>query len=148
MRQDGLNAKGISSKCSNTQFTERQHLENRVTVEMTIGLIKNNGYTYWQDLVGSRYVVGIHSLPPVTLNYAILMMRNLVIQACPYNYNIGCWLNEDDGMVYIDRVVGFDHLEDAIECGRKHNQIAIYDTVDELSIPVKGFHHVDMKEIN
>jgi hypothetical protein len=132
----------------NTQFTERQHLENRVTVEMTKGLIKNNGYTYWQDLVGSRYVVGIHSLPPVTLNYAILMMRQLVIQACPYNYNIGCWLNEDDGMVYIDRVVGFDRLEDAIECGKLHNQIAIYDTVDELSIPVKGFHHVDMKEIN
>ena len=126
--------------CSNTLFTERQHLDNRVTVEMTIGLIKNNGYTYWQDLVGSRYVVGIHPLPPVTLSYAILMMRTLVIQACPYNYNIGCWLNEDDGMVCIDRVVGFDNLEEAIECGRKHNQIAIYDTVHNESINVEGYH--------
>jgi hypothetical protein len=123
----------------NTQFTERQHLENRVTVEMTIGLIKNNGYTYWQDLVGSRYVVGVYSLPPVTLNYAILMMRNLVIQASPWRYNIGCWLNGDngdgdDGMVYIDRVEGFNNLDEAIKCGKMHNQIAIYDTINNVSI--------------
>ena len=117
-----------------TQFTERQQLDNRVTVEMTMGLIKNGGYTYWQDLVGKRYVVGVYSFEPVTLHYAILMMRQLVIKACPYNHNIGCWLNEDDGMVYIDQVVGFDSLEDAIKCGQLHKQIAIYDTVNNESI--------------
>lgn len=123
-----------------TQFAERQQLDNRVTVEMTIGLIKNGGYTYWQDLVGKRYVVGVYSFAPVTLNYAVLMMRNLVMLACPYNHNIGCWLNDDDGMVYIDRVQGFDTLEEAIECGKKHNQIAIYDTVNNESINVEGYH--------
>ena len=117
-----------------TQFTERQQLDNRVTVEMTMGLIKNGGYTYWQDLVGKRYVVGVYSFEPVTLHYAILMMRSLVMLACPYNHNIGCWLNEDDGMVYIDQVVGFDSLEDAIKCGQLHKQIAIYDTVNNESI--------------
>jgi hypothetical protein len=101
---------------------------------MTIGLIKNNGYTYWQDLVGSRYVVGVYSLPPVTLNYAILMMRNLVIQASPWRYNIGCWLNGDNGMVCIDRVEGFNNLDEAIKCGKMHNQISIYDTINNVSI--------------
>ena len=46
---------------------------------------------------------------------------------------VGTWL--DDGKIYIDINQGFNDLEEALSIARKNNQLAIFDTVQEVAIP-------------
>lgn len=42
------------------------------------------------------------------------------------NANLGAWYNTEDGKTYLDTSYRFETLEEAVEFGRKNNQLAIF----------------------
>jgi hypothetical protein len=94
----------------------------------------NGGHTYWHQTKPMRYVVGVYSLPPVPMKEAVETMASMVLEASQMCFSCGSWYNPEDDLVYIDRVMGFDSLSDALNCARENNQLAIYDTEDFESI--------------
>lgn len=46
--------------------------------------------------------------------------------------SLGTWL--DNGLVYFDKSVSIENLDEALELAKMNNQLAIYDTVEGISI--------------
>ena len=42
------------------------------------------------------------------------------------NANLGAWYNTENGKTYLDTSFRFENLQDAVEFGRKNNQLAIF----------------------
>ncbi len=60
--------------------------------------------------------------------------------------SFGAWFNKDNGKTYLDIVTTLPDRDKAIELGKKHNQIAIFDLKNFVEIPTGGTGEVVSKQ--
>lgn len=86
------------------------------------------------------YTVNAETLQPVTAGYAVAVadtqnsfgaegLAKVVkyVQEHPEVNAFGGWYNSENGQYYYDATIIVDDLEKAIELGRVHKQIAVFD---------------------
>jgi hypothetical protein len=103
--------------------------------------IEKLSFTKENDTIGKsthRYIVSIRGgleISHDTLESAPNAARYAIAQwyvAGDDAETMGVW--HDSGICYVDRNASFDRLPTAIEFGRRHGQIAIYDIVTDTVI--------------
>lgn len=93
------------------------------------------------------FTVNAATLQPVTTGYAVAVadtqnsfglegLANVIkyVDEHPEINAFGGWYNSENKMYYFDATVIVEDLAAAIELGRMHKQIAIYDLTNKLSI--------------
>lgn len=93
------------------------------------------------------FTVNAATLQPVTTGYAVAVadtqnsfglegLANVIkyVDEHPEINAFGGWYNSENKMYYFDATVIVEDLEAAIELGRMHKQIAIYDLTNKLPI--------------
>ena len=95
------------------------------------------------------FTVSANTLAPITIGYAVAVkdtqnsfgFAGMVevykyIQQHPEINAVGGWYNQDNGKFYFDATIVCKDLDTALELGRAHNQIAIFDlnTLTEIRL--------------
>lgn len=60
-------------------------------------------------------------------------LKKVIKHAKEHNGTVGGWFNEEDGQFYFDSVKIFTDRDEAIEFGKRNEQIAIFD-IGELEL--------------
>ena len=111
-------------------------LNNKKLQKMVENTRVNGGYSD-DILTKKRYIVSMELDQEVIIdinNFNEKSLKNAIKNfTLKINQGVGTWLN--NGRVYIDINQGFNDLEEAMQIARKNNQLAIYDTLEEVAIP-------------
>ena len=111
-------------------------LNSKKLEKMVKNTRKNGGYSD-DILTQKRYIVSMELDKEVIIpinNFNQKTLKNAIKNfTLKVSQGVGTWLN--DNKVYIDINQGFDKLEEAMSIARENNQLAIFDTLEEVAIP-------------
>lgn len=114
--------------------------------QVIVNNIKNKvDFTFPHKSQTKRYIVGkklLHEGKNPSLFYGDIyedvykFLENFVNKQKYSNKTIGGWLNKDKGTYCVDIGKSFNNIEKAINFGLKHNQVCIYDTLEDKTINI------------
>lgn len=112
------------------------NLNSKKLQKMVTSTKTNGGYSD-DILTQKRYIVSMELKKEVIIDiekFNEKSLKNAIENfTLKINQGIGTWLN--DGKIYIDINEGFNDLEEAMRIAISNNQLAIYDTLEEVVIP-------------
>jgi hypothetical protein len=123
-------------------------LQSTLLDDVLKSTLNEGGSTYnlvsKKNLVGTKaYAVAVHPDRELILDHEptveeirAYVNKNRDLLRLPHK-SLGTWRNPDNGQFYLDIVETHTDLDKALEIGRKHNQISIYDLErgQEIKIP-------------
>lgn len=98
--------------------------------------IKNGGYSQVKNkrfmvaIPNHEKIININDFSNKTISDYIKDNLNVISD----KIGLGTWLNNDK--VYLDLSIGIDDLKQAIDFAKSSNQLAIYDTVENVEITI------------
>ena len=114
---------------------KKNKLNNKKLEKMVENTISKGGYSD-DILTEKRYIVSMELEKEVIINIKDFNKKSLKNAIKNFTLKrlqgVGTWL--DDNKVYVDINQGFNDLEEALSIARKNNQLAIYDTLEEVAI--------------
>lgn len=110
---------------------------NSKKLEKMVTSTKINGGYSDKILLEKRYIVSMELDQEVIIpieNFNKKSLRKSIKDfTLKVSQGVGTWL--DDNKVYVDINQGFNDLEEALSIAIANNQLAIYDTLEEVAIP-------------
>ncbi|MCB0447681.1 MAG: hypothetical protein KDD03_09245 [Gelidibacter sp.] len=100
-------------------------------------------FTERSELNKQRYIIGVKTLhmsknPSVFYNNIYNDIPEVIEQIkTDIKTTLGGWHDKETELYYVDIGVTSNDLEEALTIGKKYNQIAIYDSIDNKVINVK-----------
>ena len=111
------------------------NLNSKKIQKMVENTMKNGGFSD-SILTKKRYIVSMELDQEVIIpleKFNIKTLRNTIKNfTLKINQGIGTWINNEQ--VFVDINQGFDTLEDAMNIAIANNQLAIYDTLEDVAI--------------
>ena len=103
--------------------------------------IKNGGSTtaLSDSTRAGRYIVAISQFEMI-INQYLFTKETLEFyhkQLPETDGNLGTWLNDENGKIYLDYSLSFDDIDDAVAVAHKNKQLAIYDAEKQQEIGIE-----------